>query len=196
MRNRCRLIFLSLIVMAPYLLGGCAGTTAKRVPAEGAPTISMETSASQPDPAALLQNGSMPFEGILVGGQPTVEQFARMSALGYKTVINMRQPGEEGSTNPGDVEALGMTYIAIPVAGAAGINDENARLLAMTLEKADYPVVVHCGSGNRVGAIFAMKAYLVDGRTAEESLAIGKKAGLTRLEPVLREKLGLEETAD
>ena len=32
----------------------------------------------------------------------------------------------------------------------------------------------------------------VDGKTPEEALALGKAAGVTRLEPVVRQTLGLE----
>ena len=34
------------------------------------------------------------------------------------------------------------------------------------------------GMVDGIGAIFAMKAFLVDGKSAEESLAIGKSAGV------------------
>lgn len=100
-------------------------------------------------------------------------------------------PAEEG-TRAAEVEKLGMTFVAIPVDGAEGVTEANSRALATALEEADQPIVVHCGSGNRVGALFAFKAYHVDGRTAEEALVIGKGAGLTRLEPVVRERLGLK----
>jgi len=87
---------------------------------------------------------------------------------------------------------LGMTYVSIPIAGAADISEENARRLAEVLDVGADPVVVHCASGNRVGALFALKAYYVDGKTPEEALALGKAAGVTRLEPVVRQTLGLE----
>ena len=37
----------------------------------------------------------------------------------------------------------------------------------------------------------ALKAFWIDGQSAEESLALGSAAGMTRLEPVVREHLGL-----
>jgi len=53
------------------------------------------------------------------------------------------------------------------------------------------PALVHCASGNRIGALFALQAFHLDGRTAAEALAIGKQAGMTRAEPVVRESIGL-----
>lgn len=156
-------------------------------------TVAAESRAFDPAPTApeMLPNGRTPFEGVLTGGQPTDEQLADLAEAGYRTVINLRSDGEEGNTDPSDVEGLGMTYIAIPIESAETLNEENARLLADTLDNAEGPVVVHCGSGNRVGALFALKAFYVDGSPAEEALAVGQSSGLTRLEPVVREKLGL-----
>jgi len=144
-------------------------------------------------PEDLLKNGLTPFaeEAILVGGQPTPDQLERASELGYKTVINLRRADEEGNTDPAQVESLGMSYIAIPINGAGDMTEEKARALAEALETAESPVIVHCASGNRVGGLFAMKAYYVDGASPAEALRVGKAAGMTRLEPAVREKLGL-----
>ena len=86
-----------------------------------------------------------------------------------------------------------MAYVSIPVDGKAGLSEENAAALAEALETAERPLLLHCGSGNRVGALLALKAFQVDGKTAEESLEIGLAGGVTRLEPVVRELLGLSE---
>ena len=51
---------------------------------------------------------------------------------------------------------------------------------------------MHCASGNRVGGLFALKAFYVDGKTPEEALEIGRSAGMTRTEAVVRQELGLE----
>jgi len=163
-------------ILVLLLSGACAGAAEK---------------AAKPSPADLLPNGMMPFDGILTGGQPSDSQLEKAKEAGYATVINMRMPDEPGSTDPAEVKALGMDYVALPIEHAAGITEANARKLAEILDKARKPVIVHCGSGNRVGALFALKARFVDGKTPEEALKIGESAGLTRLEPVVREKLGL-----
>ena len=175
---------------------GCAEPGAQAPPA-AEPVAQVQPAVEQAppaaaDPAGLLPKGKAPLEGILTGGQPSPAQFETLAGLGYKTVINMRAPGEKGSTDPAFVESLGMTYVSIPIAGAADISEENARKLAEVLDVGADPVVVHCASGNRVGALFALKAYYVDGKTPEEALALGKAAGVTRLEPVVRQTLGLE----
>ena len=106
----------------------------------------------------------------------------------------MRTEGEEGNSDRDQLEALGIRYIEIPIAGTDDLSEDNARRLAEALDESDPPVLVHCGSSNRVGALFAMKAYYVDGLSAEEALVVGQEAGMTRLEPAVREKLGLPES--
>ena len=152
--------------------------------------------ASQADPAELLRNGRLTDDGILVGGQPTPEQLETLRDLGYRILVNLRMPQESGTTDPALVETMEMDYVSIPIAGAEGVNEANARRLAEVLERAEGPVVVHCASGNRVGALFAMKAFYVDGKSADEALAVGRAAGVTRLEPVVKQKLGLEGAAN
>ncbi len=148
------------------------------------------------DAADLLPNGRFTEDGILVGGQPTPGQLQTLSDLGYSTVVNLRMPQENESTDAASVESLGMDYEWIPVAGAQGVNETNARRLAEILKAADGPVVVHCASGNRVGALFAMKAFYVDGKSPEDALAAGRAAGLTRLEPIVEQKLELAGAED
>ena len=70
---------------------------------------------------------------------------------------------------------------------------ENARILADTLAAADGKSVVYCKSGNRVGALLALKAHWIDEDGAEEALAFGRAAGLTRMEPVVQKILAEQE---
>ena len=177
-------------LLAALLAVGCKSEPAA-VP-ESAPMV--DVAAVPADPATLVRNGKMPLEGVLTGGQPTDEQLAALRDAGYKTVINLRQPDEKGTREePATVAALGMTYVSLPVAGAEDLNEENAGALAAALDAAEGPVLLHCGSGNRVGALLAMKAFHVDGASAEEALELGLAGGVTRLEGTVREKLGLAE---
>ena len=177
-------------LVALLAMTGCGGASEHGEPAQE-PAFNVGGTV-EIDPLTLLPNALQPEEGLLVGGQPTAEQLEQARDLGYETVINIRNTDEPGPARE-EVEALGMSYVSIPVAGAEGISEENARALATALDEAEGPVIVHCGSGNRVGALFALKAHYVDGASAEESMQIGMDYGLTRLEPVVRERLELVE---
>ncbi len=138
----------------------------------------------------LLPNPRQPLAGVLSGGQPSAEQLQAASAAGFKTVINLRVPGERGTRGePERVAALGMTYVSIPVEGADGLTEDNARRLDDALREAERPILLHCGSGNRIGALFALMAFHLEGKSAEEALEIGREAGLTGYEPAVRHGL-------
>lgn len=150
----------------------------------------------QVHPATLLPNGRSPVPGVLTGGQPDEGQLADLGAAGYKTVVNLRTPGEPGE--PADeariVESHGMRYVSIPVAHGEGLSRENAEALGRVLSDRDArPVVIHCGSGNRVGALLALEKAWVEGEPPAKALEIGKAAGLTGLAPQVEKLLGLDD---
>ena len=180
-------IIQTVLVLVPLV--ACAGPqveVTKSQPTAGAAV------ATQTKPADLLPNGKAPFEGILVGGQPSPAQFEVLADQGYGTIVNLRGPDENGNTDPAQIESLGMQYFALPIIGADSLNEQNARKLGEILAQADAPVVVHCASGNRVGGLFALKAYYFDGKSPEEALAIGRQAGMTRTQAAVEQKLRLE----
>ena len=143
----------------------------------------------------LLPNLREPADGIISGGQPSTEQLTAARDAGYKTVINLRLADERGvGDEPDFVAGLGMEYVSLPIAGSAGLTKENVLAFAEALETAEYPLVLHCGSGNRIGAMFALKAFWVDGTSAQEALQIGRNSGLTRLEGAVAEILESESS--
>jgi len=124
-----------------------------------------------------------------VTGQPDNELLMLAKNAGYTTVVDLRRPTEDrGMDEAAEVAALGMSYIALPVDGANGVTYENATALEKILAAADGPVLLHCASGNRVGALHALSQKMA-GASAEDALAAGLAAGLTRLEPVVVERL-------
>jgi hypothetical protein len=83
-----------------------------------------------------------------------------------------------------------MRYVNIPVAGAQDLTLDNARRLSDALQHPDAGATfVHCVSSNRVGALFALKAALLEGSGLESALAAGRAAGLRTLEPAVRQIL-------
>ncbi len=141
-------------------------------------------------PEIPIKNARQPEEGLLTGGQPTAEQLAEAAAAGYRTVVNLRPLAEQEWNEPAKAAELGLRYVALPVAGADDLTLDNARALAEILDdEANYPVLVHCASSNRVGALFALRAFHLEGKSSDESLEIGRQAGLTSLEAKVRERL-------
>ncbi len=129
---------------------------------------------------------------FLLGGAPTVEHLEHALAEGYKAFIDLRSHGEPGV----DLSRETLThpeifYLHIPVAGAAGLIKENVDAFDTALSEHSGPFVVFCGSGNRVGALIALRAHWLQGKSAHEALEIGRSSGLTTLEPVVAKLLDL-----
>ena len=141
---------------------------------------------------AVVATGKVvPVDGITSAGQPDAKAFKVFADAGYVAVIDMRGVDEDrGMENePAMIEELGLEYVAFPIEDHDEINFENAAKFDELLQNYDGPVLVHCASGNRVGAMLALRASL-HGADDEESLAYGKQAGMTRLEDVIKERLG------
>lgn len=125
-------------------------------------------------------------------GQPDAALLAQAKAAGYAAVIDLRTAAEDrGMDEAAEVEAAGLTYHSLPVDGAKGTTFANARVLQDMLAGIDGPVLLHCRSGNRVGALLALTAAEA-GASLDEALDIGRKAGLTTLEPIVIERLTSE----
>ena len=135
------------------------------------------------------QNRFEPAEGITAAGQPSEAGLRELADSGYAAVIDLRTAGEDRGIDEQDlVESLGMDYISLPIAGRGAVNFENAEKLVRILSKFDEPVLVHCASGNRVGALFALREKM-NGAEKEDALAFGRSAGMTGLEDTVRERM-------
>lgn len=140
-------------------------------------------SASMPD----LPNLRQVDKQLYSAGQPSPEQLRQLAEAGVRTVVNLCAANESDWDESARVGELGMHYVHLPICGPQDVCAERARALDQVLADAgNYPVLVHCGSGNRVGALFALRARHCTGCTAEEALVIGRRAGLSGLEPHVR----------
>lgn len=136
-----------------------------------------------------LPNRKDPLAGITTAGQPNAAQLKAAAAAGFKSVIDLRGPSEDrGMDEPAVVKGLGMSYVSLPVAGADGVTYANASALDKLLAKLEGPVLVHCSTGNRAGALLALRAKLT-GADRESALALGVAAGLAGLKPTVEKKL-------
>lgn len=122
-------------------------------------------------------------------GQPDKELLALARDSGVVAVIDLRGVDENrGIDEAAAARSAGLRYAAVPVADTDDVTYENAAALKRLLSDIDGPVLLHCASGNRVGALFALQAR-ADGHTVEEAMSIGEKAGLTRYRSVVRDRL-------
>lgn len=129
-------------------------------------------------------------------GQPAPTQWLALAAAGLRGVLNLRPATEQpGCDEASDVAAAGLAYAALPIADAACLGRETAAALDRALRELPSPLLVHCASGNRVGALVALREAWFNGADSVTALERGRAAGLAGLEPQVRRQLGLLDPA-
>jgi uncharacterized protein (TIGR01244 family) len=129
------------------------------------------------DPA-LIPNYTIIRPGLAAGGQPTAEGLKQLKAQGFKTVINLRTDAEAGAVEEeAAVAGEGLRYVRVPISPASfGVEDVAAVKRALD-DPAAGPVLLHCSTSNRVGAVWAV-IQAQQGKGLEEAVAEGRRVGL------------------
>ena len=142
------------------------------------------------DLTAIVESGAVaPVKGVTSAGQPNAQALQVFADSGYVAVIDLRGPQEDrGYDEAAVVQDLGLEYVPLPIVGGDAVSYENAGKLDAILKQYDGPVLLHCGSGNRVGALLALRESLA-GSDDETALEVGRSAGLTRLDSVVKQRL-------
>jgi protein tyrosine phosphatase (PTP) superfamily phosphohydrolase (DUF442 family) len=163
-----------------------------------------------------IENGQWASNLVAVGGQPSPTSFEGLHAADVRMVINFRTAQEMTFDEKAAVEAAGMRYVHMPIGGlddffvAAALDipvpgmegatmdplgrlhavlNTNEMLSNMVPGASPTRTLVHCASGNRVGAAFALMAQRYDGASVEDALVVGRNHGLTGLESKVAEAL-------
>jgi uncharacterized protein (TIGR01244 family) len=117
---------------------------------------------------------------ILCGGATSAVAYPELKKRGVVAVISLRRESEAGADIPGAkaaAEAAGVKYIRIPIDPAAVTPADADTFIKAVTDPANQPLYVHCGSANRVAAMWLIKRVVVDGwelpRATEEAVAIG-----------------------
>lgn len=146
--------------------------------------------------AAQIPNYKLIEPGLATAGQPRPEALAKLKELGFKTVINLRSEAEGAAAEREPVEAQGLRYVSVPMTAASfSIADVEAveRVLA---DPASGPVLVHCASSNRVGAVWAV-IQSRKGKPLAEAEAAGREAGMQpSMQAAVRRVLGAPADAN
>lgn len=144
----------------------------------------------QAPPATPVSNLATPVPGVFTAGRLQAADLEWVRGEGIRQVIDLTEDAETpGFDEAAQVRARGLRYDNLPIRGAEGLTLENVRAFDALLRSADRPVLVHCSSSNRVGAMAALRAAWVGGGDVEAAIAEGRRWGLRGLEPAVREKL-------
>ncbi len=129
-----------------------------------------------------IANATFPEPGVMAAGQPTGEQIQLLAEEGYRTVIDLRAPGEpHGFDEPAAARVNGLAYVNIPVT-TANLGHARLDLFFEAMERAERPLLLHCGSSQRVGALYYAWLVLEKGVDPKKALERAKAAGLSQPE--------------
>ena len=132
---------------------------------------------------------------VACGGATEISALDGLAKDGFKSVINLRLASEANANielNAAHARSLRLNYIHIPFNAQQPEPRVLDEFLAAIANKANQPAYVHCGSANRVGAVWLAKRVLQDGWTIEKATEEAKLIGL-RSEPL--EKFALSYIA-
>jgi uncharacterized protein (TIGR01244 family) len=114
---------------------------------------------------------------LAVSGRPSPEALAKLRESGFTTAIDLRQPAEGVPITREAVEAQGLRFVSVPVSPDTFSLPDVQKVEAVLGDQKAAPVLLFCSSSNRVGGVIAVIEYR-RGRTKEEAIAEGKRAGL------------------
>lgn len=119
--------------------------------------------------AVKIKNFGQMDEGYYRGGQPKEDEFQLLKELGVKTVIDLQEKPKK--FEKAAVEALGMTYINIPMDDDEYPKPENIEMFLKLMNDPSTGVVfVHCKGGkHRTGVTGAVYRFTKNGWNYEQA---------------------------
>ena len=148
--------------------------------------------ASQQDESIVMLDGdgysgtAARWRNVTIASQPTPAELARLARAGTVTVINLRTPEEMDALGFDEselVEALGMTYVHVPLNGRDYPHTPQAlaQVSAAMSAAGDDPVLLHCASSGRASHMFA--AWLIASRNmpVDRAITLTREIGLGTL---------------
>jgi uncharacterized protein (TIGR01244 family) len=127
---------------------------------------------------ALIANYVVAGPGVAGAGQPSSAGLARLKELGFRTVVNLRVEGEGGYVDEKAIlEAQGLRYVHVPLTATTLSEADIQAVRAVLDDAAARPVLIHCTSASRVGAVWAV-IQRRQGKTVDEAEAEGRRVGM------------------
>lgn len=153
-----------------------AGVEEKRTTEAAKPAIP-ESSPTPPLPVGIPQF-AYGADKVSSGLKPLLDGLDWLQANGYKTVLHVKQPGEEDAADRRLIEKHGMKYVVLEVS-AQTLNraavDEFNRLVANT---ADQPLFVYDRDGTLAGGLWYLYFRTAGQKTDAEARSKAANLGL------------------
>ena len=107
---------------------------------------------------------------------------ARIKAMGFASVINLRLPTEQGAdidAEAVEAKAAGINFVHLPFNGAMPDPAVADSFLKIITTPGNQPAFIHCASGNRAAALWMIKRVLIDKWDNDRAIEEANQLGLT-----------------
>lgn len=120
---------------------------------------------------------------LLLAGQPSPEDLALLKKRGIKTILSVRHANEIDWDEAAAATKHDMQFVQVPFRGKEELTDAVFdQVLSVLRNKENGPTAFHCGSANRVGAIWYVHRVLEEGVPPAVAEREAKQVGLRNLD--------------
>ena len=118
---------------------------------------------------------------LYISSQPDAETLRIARVNGVGVVINFRPASEMQWDEEEASKELGLAYYNLPISRGGDTLDAQSvnRAGELVRQHADTGILLHCSSGNRAAAWFAVHLVQDDGMAIEPAIELASSAGLT-----------------
>lgn len=182
------------IIISTFSLGACVTQSLPTEHEIALPYTLDDTLSEAPfggavSPDIVNYSRAAPYVGI--AGRLNGNGVAEAKELGFKLLIDLRRPEEDGvSEEVAAAQELGIAYVNVPLAKDQSAWDQVTEVERLLENQDNYPILLHCGSANRAGAVWALYRHR-QGVPALIAIEEGLAVGLKSREAQVRELLGL-----
>lgn len=117
---------------------------------------------------------------VIAKFEPTLETFDRMATEGFRSVVSVQTMDEDQKLPIEDerraAEEAGLAFHHEPVSGES-LDDATVDRFREALERLPRPILLHCATGKRSGAMTMMHLASEQGMTGDEAIAKAESMG-------------------
>jgi uncharacterized protein (TIGR01244 family) len=129
-------------------------------------------------------------DDLSIAGQISSKELNQLAIGGFKSVLNLRSPDENGFFHDEKQEAqiVGLEYTNIPLNSQA----PNPKLTAQAIQAVENlpkPILIHCAGGARAGGIALITEAIQADLTYEQIVQKARELGINLEQPHLKQFL-------
>ncbi|MDB9436072.1 sulfur transferase domain-containing protein [Dolichospermum lemmermannii CS-548] len=129
-------------------------------------------------------------DDLSIAGQISAEELRKLAIEGFKSVLNLRDPDENGFFHDEKQEAqiVGLEYTNIPLNSQAP-NQELTAEAILEIDHLPKPILIHCAGGARAGGVALIAEAIQSGFTYEEIAQKANELSINLEQPHLKQFL-------